>query len=158
MQNRPPASSLFTQVDISAGSVNPQPTASGWSDEQTQLLRQILEAQDRQNELLEEVVSQLGAAQRQRQQELSQWRQANPELSRSCRGAAEALSKVQTAFLASLTDEVRENAEGYLEGEFLLNEFVDRFGPRLAHLNGVLQVLSQLGSIPANNSANQAGS
>ena len=28
------------------------------------------------------------------------------------------------------------------------NEFVDRYGPRLAHLNGVLQVLSQLSSIP----------
>jgi hypothetical protein len=28
----------------------------------------------------------------------------------------------------------------------MLNEFVDRFGPRLAHLNGVLQVLAQLGS------------
>jgi len=30
------------------------------------------------------------------------------------------------------------------EGEFVFNEFVDRFGPRLAHLNGVLQMLSQL--------------
>jgi hypothetical protein len=30
----------------------------------------------------------------------------------------------------------------------MLNEFVDRFGPRLAHLNGVLQVLAQL-SAPA---------
>jgi hypothetical protein len=30
----------------------------------------------------------------------------------------------------------------------MLNEFVDRYGPRLAHLNGVLQVLAQLGSTP----------
>jgi len=35
-----------------------------------------------------------------------------------------------------------------LDGEFMLNEFVDRFGPRLAHLNGVLQVLSQLSAAP----------
>jgi len=35
-----------------------------------------------------------------------------------------------------------------VEGDFMLNEFVDRFGPRLAHLNGVLQVLTQLGSNP----------
>ena len=34
----------------------------------------------------------------------------------------------------------------WVEGEYMLNEFVDRFGPRLAHLNGVLQVLAQLGS------------
>jgi hypothetical protein len=35
-----------------------------------------------------------------------------------------------------------------MDGEFMLNEFVDRFGPRLAHLNGVLQVLAQLSSAP----------
>jgi hypothetical protein len=29
----------------------------------------------------------------------------------------------------------------------MLTEFVDRFGPRLAHLNGVIQVLSQLSSM-----------
>jgi hypothetical protein len=31
-----------------------------------------------------------------------------------------------------------------LDGEFVLSEFVDRFGPRMAHLNGVLQVLAQI--------------
>ena len=32
----------------------------------------------------------------------------------------------------------------------MLSEFVDRFGPRMAHLNGILQVLAQLGSgVPA---------
>jgi hypothetical protein len=30
----------------------------------------------------------------------------------------------------------------------MLNEFVDRFGPRMAHLNGLLQVLAQLSSTP----------
>ena len=35
-----------------------------------------------------------------------------------------------------------------MEGEFMLNEFVDRFGPRMAHLNGLLQVLSQLSATP----------
>jgi hypothetical protein len=39
-----------------------------------------------------------------------------------------------------------------MDGEYMLNEFVDRFGPRLAHLNGVLQVLSQLSSMPASES------
>jgi hypothetical protein len=32
----------------------------------------------------------------------------------------------------------------------MLNEFVDRFGPRIAHLNGLLQVLSQLSAISPN--------
>lgn len=120
----------------------------GAADEQTRLLRDILTAQDRQNELLEELVSQLGAAQRQRNNELGQWKQANPRLARGCRLAADALSKVQTEFLETLTNEVNDNAEEFLQGDFLLNEFVDRFGPRLAHLNGVIQVLVQLSSSP----------
>ena len=118
------------------------------ADEQVRLLRDLVAAQDRQNELLEELVAQLGAAQRQRNTELGQWKQANPRLARSCRMAADALSKVQTQFLESLTAEVNENAEELMDGEFLLNEFVDRFGPRLAHLNGVIQVLAQLSSTP----------
>ena len=44
-----------------------------------------------------------------------------------------------------MTAEIQDNEEYLLEGEYMLNEFVDRFGPRLAHLNGVLQVLAQLG-------------
>ena len=70
-------------------------------------------------------------------------------LARSCRLAAEALSKVQTEYLNSLTDEITDNYETLRDGEFMLNEFVDRFGPRLAHLNGLLQVLSQLSSTPS---------
>ena len=58
------------------------------------------------------------------------------------------LSRVQTEYLISLTQEISENYEALRDGEFMLNEFVDRFGPRLAHLNGLLQVLSQLSATP----------
>ena len=116
------------------------------------LLRQLLAAQDRQNHLLEEMNQQLNAAQRQRSNELGQWKEANPGLAQSCRSAAETLSRVQTQFLNNLTEEVQDNEENLMDGEFMLNEFVDRFGPRLAHLNGVLQVLSQLSSVPSSSS------
>jgi hypothetical protein len=144
MQERQPAAPLFPPVNVTS-THGPAPTgAERGENEQNRLLRDILAAHDRQNELLEELVSQLGAAQRQRNQELAQWKAANPELAHNCRLAAEALSRVQTAFLLSLTDEVNANADGLADGDFLLSEFVDRFGPRLAHLNGVLQVLAQL--------------
>jgi hypothetical protein len=45
-----------------------------------------------------------------------------------------------------LASEANANADALADGEFMLTEFVDRFGPRLAHLNGVLQVLAQLSS------------
>ncbi|MEX2140892.1 MAG: hypothetical protein WD894_16630 [Pirellulales bacterium] len=148
---------LFTQLDTTL-STHPGSAPSGLDHqaEQTRLLREILNSQDRQNELLEELTTQVGAHHRQRQAELGQWKQANPRLARSCKLAADALSKVQAEFLDSLTREVNDTAEDMMDGEFVLNEFIDRFGPRLAHLNGVLQVLSQLSSVPNPASNNQS--
>jgi hypothetical protein len=114
------------------------------------LLRELVAGQMRQNKLLEELLEANVGAQKQRQAELQQWKDANPQLSRSCRRAAETLSRVQAQFLETITEEVSDNEEALLDGEFMLSEFVDRFGPRMAHLNGVLQVLVQLGSgVPA---------
>jgi hypothetical protein len=112
------------------------------------LLRQLVAGQDRQNELLEELIGQVGANQRQKATELGQWKQANQRLAKNCRKAAEALSRVQAEFLENLTCEIGENYENLMQGEFMLTEFIDRFGPRMAHLNGILQVLSQLSAVP----------
>jgi hypothetical protein len=143
-----PAASLFSQVDITP---EPSAPAGQWPKEGgielTRILRDMLAAQDRQNELLEEMVGQFTAQNRQRNDELNQWRQANPHLADRCREAAETLSRVQTSFLHDVTEEITDNSEALLDGEFMLNEFVDRYGPRLAHLNGVLQILSQLSAV-----------
>ncbi|MBN1396234.1 MAG: hypothetical protein JW959_14520 [Pirellulales bacterium] len=137
-------SPLYSQIDVS----HAMASGARQDNEQTRLLRDILAAQDRQNEMLEELIGQLGASQKQRANELGQWKQANPHLANNCRMAAEALGKVQAEFLGSLTAEINANYENLLDGEFMLNEFIDRFGPRMAHLNGILQVLSQLSAIP----------
>jgi len=108
------------------------------------LLRQVVQGQARTNTLVEELIQQQSHFHKQRMSELGQWKDANPELAKCCKTAAETLSRVQTQFLHTLTQEVAENEECLMDGEFMLSEFVDRFGPRLAHLNGVLQVLSQL--------------
>jgi len=144
---RPP---LFSQIDVAQGAYAspPHPAGKGQEAEQTRLLRELLAAQDRQNELLEEMVGQFSNAQKQRATELGQWKQAHPRLARNCRMAAESLGRIQTEFLESLTQEINTNYENLLDGEFMLNEFVDRFGPRMAHLNGLLQVLSQLSATP----------
>jgi len=148
-QDRRSRPSLFTQIDVAHGALGAgMSTGGGEKAEVVGLLRELLAAQDRHNELLEELVSHLCTAQRQRANELGNWKQANPGLARSCRVAAEALSRVQTEYLISLTQEISENYESLRDGEFMLNEFVDRFGPRLAHLNGLLQVLSQLSATP----------
>jgi len=136
---------MYTQLDVTPAS--PHSTASAHSaTEQTELLREVLSAQDRTNELLEELVGIMANSHKQRMQELHQWKNANPRLANSCREAAEALSRVQVEYLDRMTEEINDTAEDMVYGEFVMNEFVDRFGPRLAHLNGVIQVLAQLSS------------
>jgi len=117
-------------------------------DEVVHLLRQMVEQQERQAELLSDISLQLGLAHRQRSVELANWKKANPLLARQCREAADALGKVQQEFLRKMTEEVEDVSENLVDSEYLMNEFVDRYGPRLAHLNGVLQMLSQLSSAP----------
>lgn len=136
------------RIDVSADASS-QPAEQVNSGELVvSLLRHLVEGQAKQNALLEEMNNHLSAAQKQRAQELNQWKEANPALARNCRSAAEVLSRVQTRFLETVTEEIAESEEALVDGEFMLNEFVDRFGPRMAHLNGVLQVLSQLGANP----------
>jgi chemotaxis protein histidine kinase CheA len=144
--SRHPLPPLFSQLDVSTES-QPQPVPAS-REEPTELLREILAAQDRTNELLEELGSAMASAQKQRANELNQWRSAHPALASACREAAEALTRVQIEYLDRLTEEVNETSEDMVEGDFMLNEFIDRYGPRLAHLNGVIQVLAQLSSVP----------
>ncbi len=134
---------LFSQVDVTTGSQRPTHVTPG--DEQTAVLKDVLSAQDRTNELLEELVGAMSAQQRARRDEMERWRDANPNLAESCREAAETLSVVQTDYLERLTEDVRDNGEDMGFGDYMLTEFVDRYGPRLAHLNGVIQALAQLG-------------
>lgn len=140
----PQQSPYFTHIDVSPAS---SPDSESAEPNTEFLLQHLLAGQQRTNELLEELTKLLSAPQKQRANEINQWKESHPYLSKSCREAAEALSNVQTEFLRRLTEEISDNSEHFLEGDFMLNEFVDRYGPRLAHLNGVLQVLSQLSAV-----------
>ncbi len=139
-----PISPMF-RIDVSAETDSPPPPQSN-DRVAIELLRQLVAGQHQQNKLLENLIQQTAAANNQRVNELQNWKNANPALAKSCRRAAETLSRVQTEFLGTLTEEVADSEEHLIEGDYMLNEFVDRFGPRLAHLNGVLQVLAQLGT------------
>ena len=140
---------FYSQIDVGpTGYPAPATNARGEQGEQTRLLRDILSAQDRQNELLEELIGHLNAQAKQKNVELGNWKQANPHLAKRCRMAAESLAKVQTEFLQSLTTEITSNYENLMDGEYVFNEFIDRYGPRMAHLNGILQVLAMLSASP----------
>jgi len=140
-------SSFFTQVDISASTpAAGRPTATGNLAETNGLLRELVDNGRRANELLLEILGHVSLQQRQRAAELKAWKEANPQLAKSCRRAAESLAKVHTEFLSSIAQEAAENAEDFSDSEYALGEFIDRYGPRLAHFNGVLQLFAQLGA------------
>ncbi|MBM4021009.1 MAG: hypothetical protein FJ284_01980 [Planctomycetes bacterium] len=140
-------SPFFTQVDISAGLPTAgRPAATAELTETNVLLRELLVVSQRQNELLTEILGQVSLQHRQRAAELKAWKESNPQLAKSCRKAAESLARVHTDFLSTIALEAAENAEDFSDSEYALGEFIDRYGPRLAHFNGVLQLFAQLGS------------
>ena len=151
LNDKSPVRPVNAQVDASTSSV---PRTNDLS-ELTALMRRsihlqdrVLSAQNRQNELLEELIEQLNAGNRQKAIDLAQWKQANPRLARACKDAAEKLGQIQTDFLDSLSDEIDVNYDILQGGDFALGEFVDKYGPRVIHLNSLLQILSQLGNAP----------
>ncbi|MDD3586252.1 MAG: hypothetical protein PHQ75_03645 [Thermoguttaceae bacterium] len=147
MRKDDPQYSFVPQVSITT----PFPKYSSTEEDLNQadiheLLTTLVVAQHRQNDLLEEIVEQLGAAQRQRLMELANWKRMNPHLAQLCHLAAQKLNKVQTEFLTSMSQEIEDNYENMLDSEYSFNDFLDSFGPRLMHLNLLMQMLTQLGS------------
>ena len=128
-------SNFTTQIDICAAESETAHVTPLDADpsESVRLLKAMVDMQHKTCELLSELLKQVSHQQRQRTAEIKAWREANPELAISCRYVA------QEAF---------EHAEDFTDSEYALGEFIDRFGPRLAHFNGVLQLLGQLSAPP----------
>ena len=141
-----PLQSAFSSIDVTASSGSPDAgdTAADVNTLLAGLMRRMVIEQEASNTLLKELIGQIQSQQRGRAGELDKWKEANPKLANRCRVAAETLSDIQNDFLMGLTAEVEDSEDALRDSDYMLQEFVDRYGPRLAHLNGVLQVLSQL--------------
>ena len=146
MSHDPAQYSPVFSIDVSAeASSNTPPRPAEVGAALVALTRQLVESQQRQILAVNKQVLQASnQANTQRQNELTQWRNAHPKLVRSCKQALETLSTVQTEFLQNLADEVADSKDGLSESDYVFTEFLDRFGPRMAHLNGILQVLNHL--------------
>ena len=76
--------------------------------------------------------------------DLERWQNGHEHILDQCKESLGGLEQVHAALMADLASYVRENHENLIDGEFALTDFVDRFGPRLAHLNTMLAVLRPL--------------
>lgn len=109
-----------------------------------ELQRQTLELQKQQLELAREA-AQFNRDQRARQvAELERWQQAHEPMLDLSKESLGRLEQVHAALMREMADYVEENHYNLLEGDFSLSDFVDKFGPKLAHLNTMLAILRPL--------------
>ena len=144
---------FFNQIDVTnivapPGSVDERYRAEQRHAELLGVLNDIAAQQKRQNELLTQLINLQTAPQRQRVNELQTWRNAHQDLAKGCRKLLDRMSAMQNEYFTKMVEESAENSEDWDYSEFMFNDFVDRFGPRLIHLNSLLQALSQLAAPP----------
>jgi hypothetical protein len=137
------------QPSTTPGNSNADPVALlqmlvGLQSQTLEIQKQILQNQQHQLELAREA-TQVAREQRARQiAELERWQQGHDRVIDQCRESLGQLEQVHSALMGELVNHVAEHHENLVEGDFALTDFVDKFGPRLAHLNTMLAVLRPL--------------
>jgi hypothetical protein len=107
------------------------------------LLRQLLDVQREQVSLIKsQQAAQDGLARW--KTFLGRWAAEFPDIGGACRQALPTLERAYLTMIKELTDRVRADDADDLTDEFVMNEFLDRYGIRLAQLGNIL---SQLGPL-----------
>jgi hypothetical protein len=75
---------------------------------------------------------------------LQRWQQDFPDLSNTCRKAVPLLERTYGKLIADLTDHLNDSGDDGLDNEFALQEFLDRYGMRLAQLGTILNLVAPL--------------
>ncbi len=104
------------------------------------LLRQILEVQ-REHVALMRAAHDANARWR---AFLARWREDFPELPQSCQEALPILERSYSALIAELAEFLRQDGSSGLDNDFALQEFLDRYGMRLAQLGTILNLVAPL--------------
>ncbi len=146
---------VYSQIDVSQIGAPCAPLLGGdtFQNNLLQTLFQMSENQRRQNQLLEALVervtilvNQIAAPNQQKLAELQKWQTENPFLTDDCRDALDALNKVHNEYMESMTQELIQHKDDMMDSEFAVNEFIDKFGPRIIQMNTIIQFLTQLGA------------
>ena len=113
--------------------------------DQDKLLAGLLEAQIRCNNLLGAIYQQMrqDAHPRAAQQgALTNWKSANPELSKRCGRNLKRLNKMLEMYLTFMLGKLEEIEDP--DNEFEISEFLYKYGQGFIQLNGIIQTISQL--------------
>jgi hypothetical protein len=133
------------QIDVSSALAVPPATApagAGAPSETVELLRLMLEVQREQLAYQRAAAAAHDQAARWRAF-LARWQQDFPDLSDGCRKALPALERSYGQLIKDLTDRLNDDDEP-LDSDFALQEFLDRYGMRLAQLGTILNLVAPL--------------
>lgn len=132
------------QIDVSSCPPTPAepPTPPpGPPSEVVELLRQILEVQREQLAYQRSAAAAHDVTARWRAF-LARWNNEFPDLSEGCRRAMPLLERSYGQLISDLTERLGE--EDALGSDFALQEFLDRYGMRLAQLGTILNLVAPL--------------
>ena len=85
---------------------------------------------------------------------LARWREDFPELPESCQQALPILERSYSALISELADYLRQDGTETLDTDFALQEFLDKYGMRLAQLGTILNLVGPLAEAGTQNEAN----
>ena len=108
-----------------------------------QLLKQLIGLQQQQVALLKTQLANQDSGARWRNF-LARWGEEFPNIGPACKQAAPVLERAYLTLLREVTERVNSGDAGDLEDEFVLGEFLDRFGMRLSQLSNILGQIGPL--------------
>jgi hypothetical protein len=143
------------QIDVSSALSTPSQDAAPPPPppvpDAVDLLRQILEVQKEQLAYQRSAAAAHDLAARWRGF-LTRWQDEFPDLAENCRKAMPHLERVYGRLIAELTDKLTDEDEG-VDSDFALQEFLDRYGMRLAQLGTILNLVAPLAEAGASGEA-----
>lgn len=132
------------QFQFNMGPPSIDGTPSEPPEEPTNLLRQILEVQREQTQLLKTLIAMQDGGARWRAL-LGRWKEQFPETGSVCKQSVGMLEKAYLQLLAELGERLEHEAEDDgLENDFILTEFLDRYGSRLVQLGNMLNLITPI--------------
>jgi hypothetical protein len=133
------------QIDVTstAAAVPAEPMPAAPPGETLDLLRQILEVQ-REQLACQKAQAQAHDMSSRWRAYLNRWKEEFPGLSDACRRALPALERSYGQLIVELTSNLNEQDGDALDNDFALQEFLDRYGMRLAQLGTILNLVGPL--------------
>jgi hypothetical protein len=134
------------QFELSPFSPPPASEPEPQTSETADLLRQILDVQREQLTQLRANAAAHDMASRWRAF-MARWQEEFPSLGENCRRSLPLLEHTYARLIADLTEQLC-SSDDPLDNDFALQEFLDRYGMRLAQLGTILNLVAPLADAP----------